>query len=95
MLISTRLDTFSQTTLAKYAFESGEAADQAEKNKQAKHQKIAQRFLFELIAAESTGVYCPSTWKLIYTIGRQIRQVTGDQGWHKKPNPKNPQKNPL
>ena len=73
----TCVDTFSQTNLAKCASIAGAAAYQAEKNKRAKYQEIAQRYLFELIAVESTGVYSPSTRKLINTIGRQIREVTG------------------
>ena len=75
---STCVDTFSQTNLAKCASVAGAAADQAEKNKRAKYQEIAQRYLFEPIAVESTGVYGPSTRKLINTIGSRIRQVTGD-----------------
>ena len=34
--------------------------------------------MFEPIAVEYTGVYGPSTRKLINTIGSRKRQVTGD-----------------
>ena len=62
----------------KCASVTGAAADQADKFKRAKHQEIAQSYLFESIAVESTGVYGPSTRKLINTTGSRIRQVTGD-----------------
>ena len=57
--------------------EADAAADQAVEDKPAKYQEIAQIYLFESIAVESTGVYRPSTRKLINTVGSRIRQVTG------------------
>ena len=66
------------TNLVKCALEAGAAANQAEKDKRAKYQEIAQRYRFEPIAGESTGVHGPSTRKLINTTCSRIRQVTGD-----------------
>ena len=65
---NTCVDTFNQTYLAKWALEAGAAMDQAKKRKRAMYQKITQIYLFEPNAVESTGVYGPSTRKLLNII---------------------------
>ena len=71
---NTCADTLSQTNMLECDLEAGAEADQAEKDKRANYREIPQRYLFEPMVVESTGVYSPSIGKLINTISSRIPQ---------------------
>ena len=74
----TCVDTFSQSNVSQCAIDAGSAAKDAETHKRRKYAELAETYQFEPIAVETTGVYGPSTRKLISAIGSRIRAITDD-----------------
>lgn len=74
----TCVDTFAQSHLNKSAVAAGSAAGEAELKKREKYRLLAERYIFEPIAIETTGVYGPSSLQLVKDIGRRVSNATGD-----------------
>ena len=50
----------------------------AERRKRLKYAALEQRYLFEPIAVETTGVFGKTTSLLINDLGRRLQDITGD-----------------
>ena len=76
---ATCVNTFGESIINQTAIESGHAAAKAEKDKRNKYLVLAQRYKFEPIAIETSGVFGPSTRNIIHEIGKRISEKTGDK----------------
>ena len=75
---ATCVDTFSGSNLPQSALRSGAAAEAAEGRKRNRYAHISERFRFEPLAVETTGVLGPSTIKFVTELGRRVRERTGE-----------------
>ena len=75
---STCVDTFAATHLMDCARQAGAAATKQEHFKRAKYSAISERYRFEPLAVETTGVLGPSSLKFVTELGNRIRQCTGE-----------------
>ena len=75
---ATCVDTFAETNLNGSALASGGAACRAEESKRRKYAALADRFRFEPIAVETSGVFGTSTASVVTELGRRITGVTGE-----------------
>ena len=75
---ATCVDTFAETNLNGSALASGGAASRAEDSKRRKYAALADRFRFEPIAVETSGVFGSSTASVVAELGRRIAGVTGE-----------------
>ena len=58
--------------------EAGTAAAYAEKEKVKKYSHLAQGYLFQPVALETTGAVGPDSMPFLKELGLRIRRVTGD-----------------
>ena len=56
----------------------GAAAAAAEERKRLKYAGLSDRYRFEPVAVETTGVVGPSTSRFLKEVGRRIYAVTGE-----------------
>ena len=75
---ATIVDTFADTHLAACALEAGAGAGAAEERKRGKYQGIADTYIFEPIAFETTGAGGPTTLRLIKEVGRGLIRESGE-----------------
>jgi hypothetical protein len=75
----TCVDTFARCHVLECAVNTGSAAAKAEERKRTKYRNLADRYQFEPLAFETTGVFGPSTHRVIQEIGRRMAAETGDQ----------------
>ena len=75
---ATCADTFAVSHLVNCAIQPGYAADQAETAKTHKYRALADRYLFQPVSVETTGVLGQSTRSFIADLGRRITRETGD-----------------
>ena len=75
---STCVDTFSQSSVIECALSPGAAAAAAEERKRARYSALTDRYRFEPVAVETTGVIGLSSFALLREIGRRMRAVTGE-----------------
>ena len=75
---ATCTDTFSNTNLNHCALQAGHAANHAENLKVQKYQNLTDRFIFQPIAVETSGVFGNSTRSFLKELGRRIVAETGD-----------------
>ena len=75
---ATCVNTFANTNLFNSAVSAASAAEEAEKLKRLKYPALVQRFQFEPIAIETSGVFGPSSIKIIREIGQRLRAATGE-----------------
>ena len=73
------MNIFAESAVIDSAIEAGRAAKRAETSKRAKYPDLVRRFRFEPIAIETSGVYGPSTKKIVQEIGNKISQTSGDR----------------
>ena len=71
-------DTFASTYVNQCALQVGHAADHAEREKNAKYQDLMDRYIFQPIAVETTGVMGKSTNNFLKELGRRMTAETGD-----------------
>ena len=76
---STCVDTFCHTNIAETAISAGAAADRAEERKRSRYAALTDRYRFEPMACETTGVLGSSSSKFVTELGRRITANTGDQ----------------
>ena len=75
---ATCVNTFSDTNLLNSAVAAASAAEDAEKRKRLKYPALVQRFQFEPIVIETSGVFGPSSANIIREIGHRVRGATGE-----------------
>ena len=75
---STCTDTFAATNINHSALQPGYAANLAEANKRQKYATLMDRYFFEPIAVETTGVLGNSTRILLKELGKRMAAETGD-----------------
>ena len=76
---ATCTDTFCQTAINATAIRPGAAADAKEEEKRRRYSGLAERYRFEPLAVETSGVLGTSSSKLLHEIGRRISSCTGDR----------------
>ena len=76
---STCVDTFSMSAVNDTAISPGAAADRAELRKREKYTGLVDRYLFEPVSIETTGVLGTSTSSFIRGLGKRITAQTGDR----------------
>ena len=72
---ATRIDTFSQASLIASASEQGAA----EARKRQKYRGLMDRYSFEPLAVETTGVLGTSGTNFVRGLAHRMREVTGDR----------------
>ena len=75
----TCVDTFAECALVRSSLEPGAAASQAEARKRQRYADISQRYIFEPVALETSGVYGPAAAAFIKELGRKISAQTGER----------------
>ena len=75
---ATCVDTFSSTAVVDSAITPGSAAMAAEERKRNRYSTLTDRYLFEPVAIETTGVMGPSTRSFLQRLGRQMSTRTGN-----------------
>ena len=76
---ATCVDTFASTSVVDCAVVPGSAASTAEERKREHYRNITDRYHFEPVAVETTGVLGPSTTAFLKRLGKQVSAVTGDK----------------
>ena len=76
---ATCVDTFASTSVVDCAVAPGSAASTAEERKREHYRNITDRYHFEPVAVETTGVLGPSTTAFLKRLGKQVSAVTGDK----------------
>ena len=76
---ATCVDTFSNTSVIGAAIESGSPAAGAEARKCARYQGLVDRYIFQPVAVETTGVLGPSTLQFLQQLRKRISSQTGDK----------------
>ena len=76
---ATCVDTFSASSLINAAITPGSAADTAEERKRARYSSLADRYLFQPVAIETTGAMGSSTRAFIDSLGKRISERSGDR----------------
>ena len=75
---ATCVNTFAESHFLSAAVSPGSAAREAEDRKRKKYSGLAQRFHFEPLAFETTGVCGPSTKLFVRELGARIASISGD-----------------
>ena len=75
----TCVDTFCSSHVMQAAIEPGSAAAAAEHRKREKYTALTDRYLFEPVAVETTGVLGPSTSVFLRRLGKKITARTGNK----------------
>ena len=73
---ATCCDTFASGSLVGSATDPGSAAHQAEQRKLVKYASLADRYIFEPVAVETSGVLGPRTLSTLRRIGSMIANRT-------------------
>ena len=76
---ATCVDTFSGSSLIESAIRPGSAADLAEERKMDHYRSLLDRYRFEPLAIETTGVLGRRSAKFVEELGRRMSQNTGDR----------------
>ena len=76
---ATCADTFCSSAVLDTAITPGAAADRAEARKRARYMDISQRYIFEPVSVETSGVLGISTLSFLRGLGKRISAHTGDK----------------
>ena len=76
---ATCTNTYGESVINETAIEAGKAASKAENAKRSKYPDLVNRYRFEPIAIETSGVFGPTTRQIIQEIGKSISEKTGDK----------------
>ena len=76
---ATCVDTFCASALINAAITPGSAAASAEDRKRSKYASLADRYQFEPIAVETSGVLGPSTTAFLQRLGKRITAQSGNR----------------
>ena len=75
---ATCTDTYAGDSIVACAADPGAAARAAEARKRRRYEDLAQRYRFEPLAVETTGVLGPAFANFITDLGRRVAVATGD-----------------
>ena len=75
---ATCVDTFAATHVVHCAVNPAHAANQAEQAKIEKYRNLTDRYLFQPISVETTGVFGAQTKTFLKDLGRKMSTETGD-----------------
>ena len=67
------------TSVVGSAVAPGSAASAAEARKRERYRGLNDRYHFEVVAVETTGVLGPTTAAFLKRLGKQVAAVTGDK----------------
>ena len=73
------MNTFCESYVNGSAVDAGLAATKAENTKRNKYSDIGNRYRFEPVAIETSGVFGSSTRNIVNEIGRRISEKTGEK----------------
>ena len=73
------MNTFCESYVNGSAVEAGHSATKAESTKRNKYLLIGNRYRFEPVAIETSGVFGSSTRNIVNEIGRCISEKTGEK----------------
>ena len=76
---ATCVDTFSEISVIGAVIESGRKAAGAEARKCARYQGLVDRYIFQPVAVETTGVLGPSTLRFLQQLRKRISLQTRDK----------------
>ena len=76
---ATCYNTYSSTHVLDCAFNAGSAARAAEHHKRERYADIAQRYRFEPLAVETSGVLGPAITKFTSDLGKRMTAQTGEK----------------
>ena len=76
---ATCIDTFSASAVMESALEPGSAARAAEDCKRERYSELSERYIFQPLAVETSGVLGPSSGKFLAQLGQRITSVTGER----------------
>ena len=76
---ATCVDTYCDSALIESAIRPGAAADAAEVRKRTLYSSLTDRYRFEPLAVETSGVFGGGSAKFVVELGRRMTQVTGDR----------------
>ena len=76
---ATCCDTFCKTAVNDCAISPGAAANKAEDQKRSLYRELEQKYRFEPVAIETTGVLGKTSAKFVSELGRRIAARTGDK----------------
>ena len=76
---ATCVDSFSASSVVGSALDPGSAAAAAEVRKCGRYRGLTDRYLFQPVAIETTGVFGPSTLTFLRELGKRISARTGDK----------------
>ena len=71
-------DTFAATNIGHTALQPAHAANAAEASKVEKYRNLTDRYIFQPIAVETTGIVGSSTGAFLKELGRRMVSETGD-----------------
>ena len=72
-------DTYNKSAINETAHTPGAAANKAEDHKRKFYSRLTDRYRFEPLAIETSGVYGKSSGKFVAEIGRRIMAKTGEK----------------
>ena len=73
------MDTYSSGSVISSALAPGSAAVAAEDRKRTKYASLVDRYIFEPVAMETTGVVDSSTAEFLEMLGKRITARAGDR----------------
>ena len=76
---ATCTDTFCSSQVVRAAIEPGSAATAKEHKKRDKYSALSDRYTFEPVAVETTGVFGPSSKVFLHRLGKRITARTGNK----------------
>ena len=76
---ATCTDTFCKSAIALTAHTVGAAANKAERKKNDLYSSLTDRYMFEPLAIETTGVYGKTSARFVAEVGRRIALKSGDK----------------
>ena len=72
-------DTFAKSVINESAHTAGTASNKAERDKREFYRDLENRYRFEPLAVETTGVIGKTSNKFLSEIGRRLAQKSGDK----------------
>ena len=75
----TCVDTYCDSSIINSSISPGSAAAAAEESKREKYLALTDRYLFEPVAVETSGVIGPSTMKFVSGLGKRLSIQTGNK----------------